>query len=400
VRTEEPRYTYVLDSDSEVLKKRAYWHLVYDLRSVLQIRTVPKWLVYTAAATSPSSQLLEKLVEVKPLLSFFSIRDLHRQRWPGLTRSGLCVQAWGLLAGMDRNIREARTHVEFESEQWLDAFTMEMQLYVLFVRKLHSFAASRFVLLIRQRPHTYTHTGRTPIIYSLGQGLLDVGSSNGQEGGQSVAGVRRVVSAFTTALEAWFAAEPSSSPKTRVWSTPDGRTEETHVLEYDIATQRVSLHLPLHRALGGVLAESCKEWGTSVLGLLLAEEKTDRLLPFVSALLEGPLRAQVSHIPDWGWVVFNDFFLPSTGACGAGPEQPLGAQWASDGPQGVVASRERANVRAIRLRRCAHAELCHPVPLDRLRGRASLLRLLRHHHRPPVRPARFLQLDLIRPGRR
>jgi hypothetical protein len=47
-----------------VLKKRAYWHLVYDLRSVLQIRSVPKWLVYTAAATSPSSRLLEKLVEV------------------------------------------------------------------------------------------------------------------------------------------------------------------------------------------------------------------------------------------------------------------------------------------------------------------------------------------------
>jgi hypothetical protein len=64
VRAEEPRYAYVLDSDSEVLKKRAYWHLVYDLRSVLQIRSVPKWLVYTAAATSPSSRLLEKLVEV------------------------------------------------------------------------------------------------------------------------------------------------------------------------------------------------------------------------------------------------------------------------------------------------------------------------------------------------
>jgi hypothetical protein len=112
-----------------------------------------------------------------------------------------------------------------------------------------------------------------------------------------------VVSAFTTALEAWFAAEPSSSPKARVWGTPDGRTEETHVLEYDIATQGVSLHLPLHRALGGVLAESCKEWGTSVLGLLPAEERRDRLLPFVSALLEGPLRAQVSFTSRAGSVV-------------------------------------------------------------------------------------------------
>ena len=31
---------------------------------------------------------------------------------------------------MDRNVREVGTHIEFESEQWLDSFTLEMHLYV------------------------------------------------------------------------------------------------------------------------------------------------------------------------------------------------------------------------------------------------------------------------------
>ena len=58
----------MLDTDSRVLKKRAYWHLIYDLRSILQIKSVPKWLVYTAASKSSSSRLLEQLVEVRSLL--------------------------------------------------------------------------------------------------------------------------------------------------------------------------------------------------------------------------------------------------------------------------------------------------------------------------------------------
>lgn len=50
----------MLDPDSAVLKKRAYWHLIYDLRSVLQIKSVPRWLVY-----SGPKELLQKLVEVR-----------------------------------------------------------------------------------------------------------------------------------------------------------------------------------------------------------------------------------------------------------------------------------------------------------------------------------------------
>ena len=128
----------------------------------------------------------------------------------------------------------------------------------------------------------------TPIIYSLCLGLLDVDSNESSEGGQSVEDVRRVVSSFTAAIEAWFATEPSSADVKAVDS------EVPQLLKYDVATQGVSLHLPLHRALGGVLAEACKEWGFSMIDLLRINDKDPlRLLPFVSALLEGPLRAQV-----------------------------------------------------------------------------------------------------------
>jgi hypothetical protein len=119
--------------------------------------------------------------------------------------------------------------------------------------------------------------------------------SNSAGEAQTVADVRRVVSSFTSAIAAWFATEPSSSVKEVTWRTSGG-TSETRVLEYDIATRGVSLHLPLHRALGGMLAESCREWGPSLLNMLLANEKHDQTLSFVSALLEGPLRAQVCSV--------------------------------------------------------------------------------------------------------
>jgi hypothetical protein len=112
--------------------------------------------------------------------------------------------------------------------------------------------------------------------------------------------VRRVVASFASAIEAWFSAEPGSPSGDTAACVKlvdyNGGEQTTQVLKYDVATTGVSLHLPLHRALGGVLVEACKEWGFSPLDLLRVRDKDPRqLLPFVSALLEGPLRAQVRY---------------------------------------------------------------------------------------------------------
>lgn len=95
---------------------------------------------------------------------------------------------------------------------------------------------------------------------------------------------------FVSAIQGWFAAEPQ--PVEQILNVPGSGS--THLLAYDVATQGVSLHVPLHRALGGILAELGKRWGLTMPKLLDLEKKNaSQLLHIVSALLEGPLRAQV-----------------------------------------------------------------------------------------------------------
>ncbi len=87
------------NSDSAVLSKRVYWHLIDDLQSVLHIRPVARWLVYKYSRNNDDTNLLKTLVRVQMMLQ-----------------------------GMDRNVRQLDTHVEYESELWLEAITLEMQL--------------------------------------------------------------------------------------------------------------------------------------------------------------------------------------------------------------------------------------------------------------------------------
>jgi len=82
-----------------------------------------------------------------------------------------------------------------------------------------------------------------------------------------------------------------------------GSKRGPHVLSYDIATQGVSLHVPIHRVLGRLLVELRKEWGLPMLDLLpydTRHKSADQVVSFVSALLEGPLRAQVILFP---WIL-------------------------------------------------------------------------------------------------
>lgn len=123
------------------------------------------------------------------------------------------------------------------------------------------------------------------IIPSLCQGLLDVENER-----FSIDEARNVVRLFISGVQDWYAKEPIAGTKMEWFSG-----ESTKVTLYDVATQGASLHIPLHRALSSMLAESGKEWSFTLFDLIpLNDTNPDHFLNFISALLEGPLRAQVS----------------------------------------------------------------------------------------------------------
>jgi hypothetical protein len=170
----------------------------------------------------------------------------------------------GMIHGVNENVRETQQHTIYESESWVEAFNLELELTPMIQLIVAGFMAGY--------PGVFNTTTfeEEMFIAQLTPSLL------------------KDVNQVITICYEYLLKKIKKQSELRLvkgrWCSK--------LVEFQVSTQGVSLHIPLHRILGHFLYNAVKYWGLTLEQLLpLGCDGTLGDLPII--LIEHPLRIQV-----------------------------------------------------------------------------------------------------------